>query len=375
MNDNDMNDNEMNGNDMNGNEMNGANERGEIDGVLTESLRRRGASAQIGGATMTDVHRRVMRRRRRMTGAALAAVVVPVVAVVAVLNTRHDSPRVASAAVPPTAGPASTAPAKPGTAAAGAPIVACNGPAIITTNGSATDPLVLPDGIKPGTYVIGANGKFTPVPEDSIPAGANVVTVLSDGRVTVEASATGGAPAPAGSTDTVVGGATPPPGNATAIATAVGGSAGGGVISCGGPLGAMTGPGPWRCQGQPTPEPDGWTVYPYCEPVCVASLGVGEPAVSVLEPSTSVSGAPSTTVNSNAVTSTTVEPNVAATSTTVDPNPATSTTVAPSTGGTSTTVIDYPVVPSSLPPAVVTGTTCAVSIAPAPGVEPTTTAP
>ncbi len=98
------------------NESNGTDFDHDIDPMLVESLRRRGASAQIGGGTMSDVHRRVALRRRRMVAVVCASVALPVLAGVAVFATRHDSARVSTAAAlgndaaPPASSPTEPAP-------------------------------------------------------------------------------------------------------------------------------------------------------------------------------------------------------------------------------------------------------------------------
>lgn len=71
----------------------------DIDQLLGESLRRRGASAQLGGGTIADVHRRVTRRRRRLVAGLATAIAVPaLIGVVALAGSRDDSGRVASPA-------------------------------------------------------------------------------------------------------------------------------------------------------------------------------------------------------------------------------------------------------------------------------------
>lgn len=71
----------------------------EIDHLLGESLRRRAASAQIGGGTIADVHRRVVRRRRRLVAGMATAIAVPaLIGIVALAGKRDDSGRVASPA-------------------------------------------------------------------------------------------------------------------------------------------------------------------------------------------------------------------------------------------------------------------------------------
>jgi hypothetical protein len=71
----------------------------EIDQLLSESMRRRGASAQLGGGTIADVHRRVLRRRRRLVAGMATAVALPaLIGVVALAGSRDHSGRVASPA-------------------------------------------------------------------------------------------------------------------------------------------------------------------------------------------------------------------------------------------------------------------------------------
>lgn len=74
------------------------NEDHDFDDVLTESLRRRGAVARIGDASLADVQQRVVRRRRRTVAAATAALLVPLAVGAVVLAHDNDAPHVASPA-------------------------------------------------------------------------------------------------------------------------------------------------------------------------------------------------------------------------------------------------------------------------------------
>lgn len=185
-----------------------------IDGIVTESLRRRGATARIGRGAIVDVQRRIVARRRRLVGGVCAAVALPSLAGIAILATmdKRDSP------------------------------------ATVAEAGDESD--------------------------------------------------------------------------SAGPAAAFGGAAGG-----------------WRCNGEPTDTGDGWTVFPYCEPLCAALPDVGPSTTVVLAPTSTEappSLAPTSTVAPPAVeTSTTIE-TAGATSTSTTVEDLASTTVVQS-GATSTT--------------------------------------
>ncbi|CAB4883699.1 unannotated protein [freshwater metagenome] len=292
----------------------------EIDDVLSESMRRRAAEARLGGGSMVDVQRRVVRRRRRLASVASAMLVLPALVGLGVVIGQHSTRSNISAAAsndaaPPAAAavassdapcslslPVGVTPAPCATSnglamscavGGGSGMVGLGAPDVERLDVAPPDPAtaptapsgtVVPD-TAPATTVPPATGPMNtypvivPMPVEC-PIGACASGVMSLPTQPAEVGASGSGTAPDGATgdattvppaagfttpaDPVViaPGSVPPDAGTNVVATT------GTTVSVASP-GDCAGHTSWTCTGEittPSTQP-GWRDFTQCEPV------------------------------------------------------------------------------------------------------------
>lgn len=235
------------------------NEMNEIDDVLTEGLRRRAAEARLGGGSMADVQRRVVRRRRRVASAMCVAIVLPaLVAVGFVIGQRSGSGDGVNAASNDGVAAATTSPQA----------------AYCTLSGVDGTVRISPDQQSPTSLASGNWCGSYPGPCQSViqdgTANSCVIAICASTDVVEPVPDTGWTTYPPYD---IQPGSVPMSGVATTYVQY--------------PSPCPDVPDGWRCSGDPTALGYGWTNYSYCEQVFVTATVV--PATVVPEPITTTS--------------------------------------------------------------------------------------